>query len=855
MERLKDDKYSFEVTPVHQRYYNNDFGIFEFYTTDADVPDLTKFVKEPDFWSDDKNAKKEVVYKGIMIGPCQQLDMNIPYTLTAKKEWSDKYQSHQYRIVNIVPHKPKSISDQKKYLYTILTEKQTNVLVDAYPDIVNMVMENVEFEPDYDKLPGIGQKTFVGKIRPKILGTFVISDLLIMLQPLGVTMNQIQRMLDGQPNCYLLKQELLNNPYILTRIHGMGFKTVDKFAIKIRPELIDSKHRAAACIRYVLGEIADSEGHSWIEISHLRNFVRDLVPECKDAYREILLECRANCEEGKPSFLYVDDMRVGLYKYYQYEKTVAETLWQMQKADNLYVDVDIDAAIKQTNEKNGFDLTTEQEAAVRSVVENNVTIVTGSAGTGKTSVVSAIVNAYKHYDIALTALSAKAARRMTEVTGYKATTIHRLLEASPGKADGSMFKRNKSCKLQQRLIIVDEASMINSQLFSSLLEATKIESKIVIVFDFAQLSPIGVGNIATDLLTSGLPIYKFSKIHRQAEKSGILVDANMVRVGESPIEVFDDHIISGELQDMIYHFREQNTSNGTYEQLHDLTLKTFSEYLEKGVDVDDLSVIVPRRVDVINSVDCLNRKMQDIVLPGKVVSVMSGNKEYKLGAKIIQKKNNYDSDVMNGEIGYIVEIKIDKDKYRAVSKELKEKFDKDREIAKECGVFEDYNCIIDFGDGKFIKYNLKALSEIDLAYAITVHSSQGSQYKYVIVTIDLSHTVLLDTCLFYTAITRASKECHCIAQPKAFIRALSVSKAEERQTFLPELLATSESIDYIIDWNDNKSDWDFYIPPLRMDAIKESRSKERVPNKPEPIVHFDDGMGFYEFLGTLDKVA
>jgi exodeoxyribonuclease V alpha subunit len=524
----------------------------------------------------------------------------------------------------------------------------------------------------------------------------------------------ILKLLDGEANSYLLKQQIENNPYELTRIHGVGFQPIDKFAIKLKPELLKSKHRVMSCIQYVLKEIGNSEGHSWIEIERLTQLVKSLVPECRDIYKEVIQACRQECSENLCSFLYADEKRVGLYGNYHTEKMIAAKLWALQSADNLYTDVD--------------------------------------------------------YDIALTALSAKAARRMTEVTGADALTIHRLLEFY---AKG--FKRNSENPLYQKLIIIDEASMINSSLFLSLLDAVSLNSKVVIVFDFAQLSPIGIGNVATDLLTSTLPIYRFTKIHRQAEKSGILVDANKIRIGESPIDEFEESTINGELQDMVYYFREQPTNSATYEQLNDLALKTFAGLLEQGVNIDDISVIVPRRQSVMNSVNYFNKKMQDIVITEKVPYMEMGDKTFKLGAKVIQRVNDYKKDVVNGEVGYITDI-------------LKPHKDNKHDF------------LINFGDNKVVKYKRNELEQIDLAYAITVHLSQGSQYKYVIVVLDMSHFMLLDMCLFYTAVTRAGEMCYCIAQPKAFIHALSNNKAE-RQTFLQELIYKQTTGKALMDLN------------------------------------------------------
>lgn len=751
------DTYIFTVTPTFVRYSKDNFGIYEFYTEQPNIPHLSQRTKDNDLWDILDDSKNKIVYTGIMLGTSQTIELNLPYKLTADLEYNEKYKSYQYKIINISPNKPKSAVEHKRFLYTILTERQTNTLLEIYPDIVDDIIKNPDFEPDYNSLTGIKQATF-SKIRQKILDTYVISDLLILLQPLGVTHKMILKLLDGEENSYLLKQKLYENPYQLTSLHGIGFHSIDKFAIKLKPELLKSKQRVAACIKYILKDIGNSEGHSWIKIEKLTQFVKKLVPECKDVYKDIINICRQEIKESKPSFLYADDERVGLYSNYYAEMSIAKKLWNLQNADNLYTDVDYEKAIKDTNLQNGFELTDEQCEAVKSVLNNNVTIITGSAGAGKTSIIKAIINMYAHYDVALTALSAKAARRMTEVTGASATTIHRLLQC-----DAKGFVKNSENPLHQKLIIIDEASMINSSLFLALLDAVSLNSKVVIVFDFAQLSPIGVGNVAADLLKSKLPIFRFTKIHRQAEKSGILVDANKIRIGETPIQEFEETIKSGELQDMIYYFREQPVNNATYEQLNDLTLKTYKELLDKGINTDDISVIVPRKKNVMNSVNFLNKKMQDIVIPQKVSYIEAGDKRFKLGAKIIQKVNDYEKDVVNGEIGYIIEIV-------KPSKENK------------------YDFVVDYGDGKIIKYKRSELEQIDLAYSLTAHSAQGSQYPYVIVVMDMSHFILLSKELFYTAVTRASKECYLIAEPKAFIHALANSKGEERQTFLPELI-------------------------------------------------------------------
>jgi exodeoxyribonuclease V alpha subunit len=344
---------------------------------------------------------------------------------------------------------------------------------------------------------------------------------------------------------------------------------------------------------------------------------------------------------------------------------------------------------------------------------------------------------------------------MVEVTGFReAKTIHRLLEFNK-----IGFQRNEENPLSEDIIIIDEASMINAFLFNSLLKAVKPYAKIIIVFDHGQLPPIGVGNVATDLLSSTvLPVIRLNTVHRQAQKSGILMDANNIRENKSPFANLQVNMTTGELKDMHYMFRNDQ------EQLNSIALSLFYKLLDNGYSLDDIAIIVPRKAKCINSCFAINKEIQSKLLKNEVRFILKEEEKIYLGAKLIQRKNDYEKNVVNGEIGYLTNIKED-------------------------GSFE-----ITFDSDKIVGYKKFETADLDLAYAITIHSSQGGQYKKVIVVLDQSHYILLDACLLYTAMTRAIEECWVISEVESFTKCVTENKNEKRQTYLCQLIKEYEEL-------------------------------------------------------------
>ena len=465
-------------------------------------------------------------------------------------------------------------------------------------------------------------------------------------------------------------------------------------------------------------------------------------------------------EKERDNILHFDGDKVGLKEYFRLERDIFDILKDIQGFPTLEVnEEDVKNGIDQAEKEQGFVLTEEQRDIVLNSLNDNVCIIVGFAGTGKTTISRALLNIYKHanYSISCCALSAKAAQRITEATGFKSSTIHRLLGFSP-----KGFECNHQNPLSSDVILVDEGSMINSYVFHALLSAIKEGAKVIICGDNRQLPPIGYGNIFGDLLTKtdNFSISRLTKVLRQAEKSGILMDANKIRSGQYPIEQPELKIVNGELQDMTYMFRDSR------EGLQNIAVKTFLKAIEQD-GMDEVVIITPRKEHCENSSLEINKKIIDILFDKHERCMKFGQREYYVGCKVMQMDNNYEKNVFNGEIGYITDIR-------------------DVQDGKEKTV----QFVVEFklnDQVKTVVYNRSELEQLDLAYAMTVHKSQGSGYKTVIIITDMTHYTLLDTCLLYTAITRAKKRCLLLSEPSAFKMCMNNNKSKSRQTWLKDM--------------------------------------------------------------------
>jgi hypothetical protein len=1037
-----DKIYEFVATITYSIYYNQqtNYGIYEF-TTDEKLPYTNSYM-----------YKDKAKYLGCLNGNMQELYCETDYKISAKLKYNAKYKKYDYQVQSIFSEQPKTLNEQRKFLEVLCTKRQTDILLNSYPNIVEDIMTGKYIDTSNFKGKGIGDKTF-NKIKEKILENYVIQDILVLLRPLGVTFNTIKKMLGIEDNPSLLKQKIIENPYILTSVHGLGFKKVDELALKLTPELRASLQRTKAFLFYTFKEIASREGHTWISKRDLIGYVRKDLRECIDIYKDFIEQ-----EVENPTLLYIYDEKIGLLKYYNTAKNIVEHLFWLNSLESMiepFTEKEMDDSIQRTEKELGFELTAEQKNAIKSINKHNVVIVTAPAGAGKEQPLTSKIltpngwtkmgdiklmdkvvgddgNSYtvtgiypqgekdvyeiifsddskvecglehlwdiklygdriennkyityslknilkdglydieksgykrwKYYipmtkpvifnknsnlsiepyafglligdgcfvnnkikftnpeedlltylkeyvesvgmiadiqrdrrskscseltinkmiaykdkcyfteqlrhlnllgkhsydkfipkeylystiqeridllsglidtdgevdksgyvysttsyqlaldvqflvqslggtakiehrqtyftykgekkaglpsyrlnikmprniqifksikhknkffkgqtkarrtireikyigkkqcqcimvnspnyryltddcvvthnttavkgifdllskakikkkflnseynqihsedqitedelftygdfiqgsfdDISVTddynvikigqsALSAKAAKRMKEVSGQDAMTMHRMLGYS-----GKGFAYKKDFPMKYHVNVLDEASMINKSLINSYINAIRPHGKFIIIFDFAQLPPIGSGDFARDVLKSKLCINKFTKVHRQGEKSGILMDANKIRVGINPIEKLEKKIVHGELRDMFYRFETDK------EKMRDMAVEAYLKSV-KDVGLEEAVIITPRKRKCINSANELNKIIQDKVIPNDVPSLTrwkDGEKcIFKLGAKVMQKKNNYKKDkmVFNGDEGYITDI-------------------------------------------------------------------------------------------------------------------------------------------------------------------------------------------------------
>ena len=767
--------YKFKIVPIHEKFYNEDssWGVFNF-TTNDDIPEL-KMYKDP------LNEKAAPKMMSTITGKMQKLYLGSEYDVTATLEYNNKYDTWQYVPVSITANTPKDYAAQLLFLKSMIRESIAENLLKEYPNVVEEVVNGQRDTIDYDKVKGVREYTW-NKIKEKIIDNYVVSDIIIMLQPLGVTYTMIKKLLQDTPNPSLLKKELEENPYIMTRIRGLGFKRVDDLSLKLKPELRSSMHRLVAFVNYYLKDIGEQHGHTWVTLEKLKDSVSNYVPECLD-YLDLMLKSN--------NFLYQEDNKIGLKSYRDVEQKIFNILKYKTLYNNpkfYFTNAQIDNAITLAEREQGFQYTDEQRKSIYDALRSNVAVISGKAGTGKTSISRAILNAYKDREMSISAmaLSAKAAQRISEATGLLATTIHRGL----GAKGLTKFTYNYDNPLPTDVVFIDESSMINARLFYDLICAVGDNTRLILSGDHMQLPPLGYGCIFSDILNrlDTFTSIQLTKVMRQAEKSGILSDANLIRDGINPIKSPEVKIVHGELQDMYYMFRNNR------EALQSIAIKTFLKSIETD-GIDEVIIATPRKQDCVNSANEINKIIQN-ELVGTNKYIDKNYVKFHLGAKVRQTVNNYDKNIFNGEIGYITDI------YKI----------------KEGSKYEDF-CDVTFkdirtGENKIITYKHNELDQIDLSYAMTVHALQGSGYKTVIGIIDNTHYSLLDTCLLYTLITRAKKRCLLLAEPDAFLKCLRTNNNITRQTWMKLIDKKIDNYNIIVAGSRSFTDYEIAKPVL-----------------------------------------
>lgn len=564
---------------------------------------------------------------------------------------------------------------------------------------------------------------------------------------------------------------LKNNPYLLCEeLDGIGFEKADAMAKKIG-FANDSSERISAGIKYMLSLELNRGGHCCVPLSTLLTRTSTVLQVARGEIEEVIAML-SQCGELVAVKSAEGDIQVYLENVYRTEKYCAEKMLLLDEAaTNIPID-NIEEEINKVETESGITFAPLQRVAIKNSVTRGVVVVTGGPGTGKTTVIRAIIALLNKIDIpfCLAAPTGRAAKRMSAATGYKASTIHRLLECkNTGGEDSAVFGRDEDNLLDEEAIIIDEASMVDVFLFCSLLRAIRPGARLIIIGDADQLSPVGPGEVFSDVIKSECFMsVRLNDIFRQAQGSSIVTNAHLIKDGRMPV--------SDNKGD--YFFLQRNKS----QDLRKLICELCTERLPKAYGFDSLSdiqIICPTRKGEAGTVS-LNALMQGLLNPPAVNKIEHkvGETVFRKGDKIMAVRNNYDIEwqdddgkrgcgIFNGDIGIITEIDRGEQSFS-----------------------------VKFDDGRQALLDYSSFDDIEHAYAITVHKSQGSEYKSVIIPLLDCPPGLLSRNMLYTAVTRAEKIAILAGRNETVADMVSNTRRNPRYTGLCRMLSSIKSKKY-----------------------------------------------------------
>ena len=691
-----------------------------------------------------ENSIRPITVKGIVFNTHEH------ETLRLKGSWENhKTYGRQFSIREFMPVEPTSEEGIIRYLSSevfkgigkITAErivkkfgKDTFKIIDSSPKLLS-------------KVKGVGRKQ-----QKSLLDAWDaqrgLRDVMTFLRGVGISHAYAQRIFvkNGLNSIPLIK----DNPYQLTDIPGIGFLTADGIARNLGFDN-NSPHRADAGLLYMLEQQALNGHTCFPRRDLLEKTVQELNIDSsmlESSIRQLLEDRLLNSDKIEDASGNEQEL-VSRPRFYKAERRVAENIFRILNSEAYTVYEGESYLIEEQELKVGLKLDPAQREAVEAALQHKVLIITGGPGTGKTTIVRFILGLMRTRipAIALAAPTGRAAKRITETTGAAASTIHRLLEAS-----NIGFKRDRENPLEQELLILDETSMIDTLLMDSLLEAVPSASRLILVGDVDQLPSVGAGAVLSDLIESGLiPVVRLDHIFRQAADSFITVNAHKVRRGEMPDFSSSNRQTEDDNQLLDFYFIKESNPEKIVEKI----LLMSTERIPQRFELDpmmDIQVLTPMHRGVTGAIN-LNRKLQDVINPD-AKGLEHLEQWFRIGDKVMQQQNDYEKLVFNGDLGRIVNCD-------PKTKELHVKFDQ-----------------------QIVHYQGKEIDQLSLAYAITVHKSQGSEYSAVIVPLTTHHYMMLQRNLLYTAITRGKQLVVLIGTDAAIKKAVENEGSTRRFTGL-----------------------------------------------------------------------
>lgn len=765
----EEKEYKFSGKVVRCTYDTPDFRIFALDVDSKKYPDIKK------------NKYNNVT----ILGELHELTVGVTYEISAVEQLG-KY-GMSYKVLNIKRDVPTTEEDMYLFLSEILTPNQAKVLYENYPDIVQRVKENRLDDIDFNKLKGIKEYTF-GVIKRKIIENFCLADLVVEFQGF-LNLSMIKKIYAKYTSIEKLKEKLAQDPYkCLCGLAGVGFKTADgilldmekaskaniekgkKPIIEFKSDLRTSPERCLSCLLYMLEE-NENNGHTKMNLADLRAEMMKLVPACANHFVTAVKADEIHYNK--------DTMDVALSRTYNLEHKIAQTILYVLHTKKDEWDCDIE----KYRTVNGSTLSDEQMGAVANVCKYPISILNGAGGTGKSFSTQAVINMLKdhHKTFRLFSPTGKAAKVLADYTKENATTIHRGLGYTP-----MGWGYNQEHKIMCDIVIIDEFSMVDIQLFKRVIDAVDFNTtKLLLIGDNVQLPSVSCGNLLHDFMeTKLIPTTTLTKVFRYGE-GGLMKVATDVR--------FCEPYLTSSMKSKMTTFgdnKDYTFVDLPSEVIPQNVVGLYKKLLEKGYSIDDIQVLTAKNVGDCGTI-VLNNMIQKVANPnyGSEVFMKVGDTTYFEGDLVIQKVNNYKAEL---DLQHLSEW--EKDMYSA-SEDVPTAFIANGETGIVREIYKSY-CIIEF-DGVFVKYYRADMQMISLGYSITIHKSQGSSIKIVILCTPQSHIYMLNSNLLYVGLTRMKEGCYHLGALNSINQAVKKKANLTRHTHMQELLLTMPEEEYM----------------------------------------------------------
>ena len=678
-------------------------------------------------------------------------------TLNLAGEWT-RHSQHgaQFKIASFTSHLPSTVYGIRKYLGSGLVpgigKVYANKIVDAFGTDTFRILS--EESGRLRHVPGIGQKR-ASAIKQAWDDQRAFRELYIFLQTYGVTTSQCVKLMNKYGA--QAKTVLLTEPYRVAReIDGIGFKTADRIAINLG-FANDAPPRLDAGILYAL-EVLQEEGHTAIREDDLGTHAATLLETSIERIQlrldalvqghHLVRHLPAGVENPLPG-----SAMMQLPVLDRAERRIAHVVHRLGAVPSGLPPIKVDAAVAWAEQKASITFAEKQRAALRQALQHKCSILTGGPGTGKTTILRALVEILraKKVRLHLAAPTGRAAQRLADTTGGFASTIHRLLKFEPARGG---FSTNEDHPLATDFLVLDEASMLDTRLAAALLQAVPSRAHLLLVGDTDQLPSVGAGNVLQDLIATGrVPVTRLDVIYRQEGQSAIVTTAHGINAGDPSPPPAASEVAQVPVWNDLAFVAADSAEDGVRKVLQ-LCQEFVPAHFKWFDPVRDVQVLAPMHKGVAGVAN-LNARLQE-ALNGSSRGIRAAGGEFRAGDKVIQLRNNYDKNLFNGDIGRITAVDL-------TAGTLTASF-----------------------DGEVHTFDRGDLGDLALAYAISIHKSQGSEYPVVIIPLLKAHFMMLQRNLLYTAITRGKKKVYLVGDPAAYAMAVRNHEAKERITHLRE---------------------------------------------------------------------